>query len=211
MRNYIVASWNDADQYNYSGEQIGNRGRQSGRVHFNPDGSACVASYGDDELTTRKTSISIQDRILPQARRVRVLTEQLIELEQLYKSGDSDMSIESYSMYRAVLVTKRNRSQVLYERAISVKEPSYDDLEEDAPTYASKGEHTSNKTAYSCGESGAKNDVSAQDIPLWLSSINDENTFKNSLIKACIIARKVIHYKHKMTSYLNELKVVYHG
>lgn len=204
MRNYIVASWNDADQYNYSGEQIGNRGRQSGRVHFNPDGSACVASYGDDELTTRKTSISIQDRILPQARRVRVLTEQLIELEQLYKSGDSDMSIESYSMYRAVLVTKRNRSQVLYERAISVKEPSYDDLEEDA----AKGEHTSNKTAYSCGGSGAKNDASVQDIPLWLSSINDENSLKKTLVKACKGWRKAVQLSQAVRNYYLILKAL---
>lgn len=202
MRNYIVASWNDADQYDYSGQQIGNRLSKSQRVHFNPNGSACVASYGDDEPTTRKTSISIQDRILPQAKRLRLLTDQLIELEQTYKSGG--MSIESYSMYRAVLVQKRNRATVLYNKAVNVSEPSYED--DEFYQEPSTQSYTSTQMPHCSVQNTPQNDVSSQDIPLWLSSISDENTFKNKLIKACKGWRKAVQLSQAVRNYINELK-----
>ena len=146
-------------------------------AHCLPNGNANLLAYADPVAAPRQVSkVSLRDRILPQFKRVQTLTAQLVELEKGYKAGE--YSLKEYSTLRAVLVTKRNRSQVLYERAISVKEPSYNDLEEDAATYATKGAYTSNKTAYSCGESGAKNDEELSDTPLWLSSISDKNTFK---------------------------------
>jgi len=118
MRNYIVASWNNADSYEYSGEQIGNRQSKSQKVHFNPDGSACVSSYADPE-PNKKAAVSIQDRILPQAKRVQTLTQQMTELVQEYKAGN--MSIEEYSELLNIVSAKRDRAIVLLKKARSVK------------------------------------------------------------------------------------------
>jgi hypothetical protein len=173
---------------------------------FDKNGRARVEAFSDAALEAnkekRKTSVPLKDRILPQARRVAVLTEQLIELEQVYRSGN--MSINEYSTLRAVLVNKRNRSQVLYERAISVKEPSYDDLEECAATY----KNTSTKSTYSCGESGSENDDSGQPMPSWLSSISNENSLKNTLIKACKVGETLVRWHQKARNYINELKAL---
>lgn len=126
MRNYIVASWNDADQYDYSGEQIGNRQSKSQKVHFNPDGSACVASYSDPEPV--KKVIPVAERILPQRKRVQTLTTQMQELVAEYKDGK--MSIEEYSMLLAVVSKKRERAVELLNKAVSVKAP-FEDVEDD--------------------------------------------------------------------------------
>lgn len=127
MRNYIVASWNDADQYDYSGEQIGNRQSKSQKVHFNADGSACVASYADPAPI--KKVIPVADRILPQRKRVQTLTQQMQELVADYKAGN--MPIEEYSMLLAVVSAKRTRAVELLNKAISVKAP-FEDAEYDA-------------------------------------------------------------------------------
>jgi len=127
MRNYIVASWNDADQYDYSGEQIGNRQSKSQKVHFNADGSACVASYADP--APAKKVVSIADKILPQRKRVQTLTQQMQELVADYKAGN--MSIEEYSTLLAVVSAKRDRALELLNKAVSVKAP-FEDVEQDA-------------------------------------------------------------------------------
>lgn len=142
-RMYIVNHWNDAAAY--SGEQIGDRLKDSTALHFNRDGSANVELYSEETaLAKKKTSISIEDRILPQAKRIRVLTEQLIELESERKAG---MSIEKYSKLRDILICKRDRAQVLYEKAVSVKPVAKTDDEYDesqphtTPSKASQHTH----------------------------------------------------------------------
>jgi hypothetical protein len=117
MRNYIVASWSDADTYDYSGEQIGNRHSKSHMLNPN---KANLAAYSD--RPEPKTKVSLSDRILPQAKRIRTLTEQLIELEAERKAG---MDINTYSELRDVLITKRERAEMLYKKAISIKPKSY--------------------------------------------------------------------------------------
>lgn len=206
MRNYIEATWNDADQYNYSGEQIGNRGRKSGRVHFNPDGSACVASYGDDEPKT--TKVSIKDRILPQFKRLQTLRTQMVDLEQEYKT--TDMSIEEYSILRNVIMAKIQRAEILYKRAVSVVPKSYD--EDDLDLYSEMPQDSDIYTP-SSGFSPQPNDghTSEGTAPVgvvFIDSLSETNSLKNILKKACIITRKVIHYKHKISSYLQTLKEV---
>lgn len=127
MRNYIVASWNDADQYDYSGEQIGNRQSKSQKVHFNADGSACVASYGDPAPI--KKVVPIADKILPQRKRVQTLTQQMQELVADYQAGN--MPIEEYSTLLAVISAKRGRAVELLNKAVSVKAP-FEDVEHEA-------------------------------------------------------------------------------
>lgn len=42
----------------------------------------------------------------------------------------------------------------------------------------------------------------------FIDSLSNGNMFKSFLKNACIITRKVVHYKHKISSYLNTLKEV---
>ncbi len=82
---------------------------------------ANIEAYADKPVQLKpKSSVSIRDKILPQHRRVNTLTDQIIELESAYKSGE--MSQAEYTMLRAVLYTKRDRAIELYKKAINVAE-----------------------------------------------------------------------------------------
>lgn len=197
MRNYIVASWNDADQYDYSGEQIGNRRSKSQKVHFNPDGSACVASYADPEV---KSKVNIKDKILPQAKRLSTLQDQMIELEKEYKT--TDMSIDEYTILRDVLVAKIQRQEILYKKAISVKpksEPEDDvEIQDDIPVSCEEF------TPKTCANDKGDERYSLEDFA-WLSS---ENSLKKILQSACKVVKAAVHFIQKAKSYWNELKAV---
>lgn len=199
MRNYIVASWNDADQYDYSGEMLGGSRHQgrSQKVHFNADGSACVASYGDPEVKTAK--VSIKDKILPQAKRLTTLRTQMIDLEKAYRAGEMD--INEYSLLREVVVVKINRAEVLYHKAISVKAPSYD--EEDTTqtweeTYKVSGVYASESCDHVQGESVS-----------WIDELSDENCFKKVLQKACKAKRKLVQFSHQVKKFTQKAKAFY--
>jgi hypothetical protein len=196
MRNYIVASWNDADQYDYSGEMLGGS-RHAGRsqkVHFNPDGSACVASYGDDQPKVSK--VSIKDKILPQGKRLATLREQMIELEQSYRNGE--MPITDYSLYRDVIVAKIERQEVLLKRAISTRPHRQETSDEN--------DFSLEEMSYeSCDEDVGDTGVAHSS---WLDELSDENTFKSFLKRACKVMKVAVYYKHKVGSYINELKAV---
>lgn len=197
MRNYIVASWNDADQYDYSGEQIGNRLSKSQRVHFNPDGSACVASYADDEPKISK--VSIKDKILPQAKRLSTLREQMIELEQSYRNDE--MSISEYSLLRDVIVSKIERQEVLLKRATS-KRPIREEIEE-------VGEET---TYSSCDLDSTHTEVGTPCGVSWMSDFIDDlprtNSFKKSLQIACKTTKALLRYTQATKRYIQTLKEV---
>ena len=199
MRNYIVASWNDADQYDYSGEMLGGSRHQgcSQKVHFNADGSACVASYGDPEVKTAK--VSIKDKILPQAKRLTTLRTQMIDLEKAYRAGEMD--IKEYSLLREVIVVKINRAEVLYRKAISVKAPSYD--KDDTAqaweeTYKVSGVYASENGDHVQGESVS-----------WIDELSDENCFKKVLQKACKAKRKFVQFSHQVKKFTQKAKAFY--
>lgn len=195
MRNYIVASWNDADQYDYSGEQVGNRRSKSQKVHFNPDGSACVASYADPEV---KSKVNIKDKILPQAKRLSTLQDQMIELEKEYKT--TDMSIDEYTILRDVLMAKIQRQEILYKKAISVKpksEPEDEtEIHDDMPVSC---EEFTPKT-YANDKRGER--YSTEDFA-WLS---DENSLKKPLKIACTILKTALRYQQVIRNCANELR-----
>lgn len=192
MRNYIVSSWNDADQYNYSGEQIGNRQRKSGRVHFNPDGSACVASYSDDEPKVSK--VSIKDKILPQGKRLQTLRSQMIELETAYRAGEMDIS--EYSILRDCVVAKLQRAEVLYKRAIAAKPIKTED----------EYEVVGVETTYS------SSDVEYTDTPIatssWLDDLSDKNSLKKPMKKALQVAKTLVRWHNRTKAYIQTLKEV---
>lgn len=196
MRNYIVASWNDADQYDYSGEQIGNRLSKSQKVHFNPDGSACVASYADPEVKASK--VSIKDKILPQAKRLTTLQEQMLELETEYKT--TNMSIDEYTILRDVLLAKIQRQEVLYKKAINVRPVREDDTEIPDDSHVSSEEYAQENVVKDRGDDGHR----VEDFA-WL---RDENSLKKMLQRSCKLARKAVQFSHKARSYINDLRAL---
>jgi len=139
-RLYIQPSWiNSAEDHNeWSGGNDQYRGDRSIDVStFDKNGRARVEAFSDEAIASikekRNTSIPLRDRILPQMKRVNTLTDQLIELEQAYKSGE--MSIQEYSLLRDVLFQKRDRAEVLYKKAINTaksrNESAVDSVESD--------------------------------------------------------------------------------
>jgi hypothetical protein len=166
-------------------------------AHTLPNGKANLLAYAD-RPTAVKSKVSIKDKILPQGKRLTVLRNQMIELENSYRSGEMDIS--EYSILRDVLVTKLQRQEVLYKRAISAKPIKTEDEYEEVEA----------ETLYQTHE------VAYTDIPIatsnWLddfiAELPDRNCFKNFLKMSCKVMRKTLHYKHKAATYLNTLKEV---
>jgi hypothetical protein len=128
-RQYLIGSWSNADEYDYSGEQLmGNRLGASREVPHMINGKANLDKYGDN-TEKKKPSISIQDRILPQAKRVYTLTNQMRDLVSEYKAGNID--IDEYSMLLSVVSQKRSRAMELLAKAKSLRAPF--EIEEEEP------------------------------------------------------------------------------
>lgn len=168
---------------------------------FDKNGRARVEAFSDaaiEALKKKKTSVPLVDRILPQQRRIRLLTEQLYELEAERKAG---MDIHTYSQLRDVLICKRNRAEVLYRKAISVKAPSYD--KDDTAqtweeTYKVSGVYASENGDHAQGESVS-----------WLDELSDENCFKKILQKACKAKCKLVQFSHQVKKFTQKAKAFY--
>ena len=116
-RHFVNVTWNNsAEQYD---------GYQQMNHHMNPNGTAAIHNYSDEALAKdkpkKKSSLTIQQKILPQASRVERLTEQMRELVSEYKAGNID--IDEYSMLLSVLAAKRSRAVELLSKAKSVRAP----------------------------------------------------------------------------------------
>lgn len=121
MRQYLVGSWNNADSYDYSGEQLmGSRVGASRELPHMVNGKANLDKYGD-YTEQKKPSIHIRDRILPQQKRVTTLTNQMRDLVSEYKAGKID--IDEYSMLLSVISSKRAKAEILLAKAKSVRAP----------------------------------------------------------------------------------------
>lgn len=194
MRQYLIGSWSNADEYDYSGEQLmGNRLGASREVpHFLANGRANVEKYGDN--TTKVTKVSLADRILPQAKRVRVLTEQLIELEAERKAG---MDIVTYSKLRDILIVKRDRAEELLKKATSVRpiREETDEVSEETTYSSCDVDYSHTEVVTPCGVS-------------WIDDLSPSNSFKSFLKMSCKVVKTAVHYKHKISSYIDELKAV---
>lgn len=188
-RLYCIQSWNNASET--SGEQIGNRLAQSRGLHFNRDGSANVSLYAEgDSKAVRKTSIPLSDRILPQKKRLNTLRDQLIELETEYKT--TQVSIEEYSTLRDILIVKINRAEVLYRKAISVRPNTPENIDE-SEEFGVEDATQNSVTEVSCGVA-------------WVDELSTSNCFKSFLKNTCKGFKLAVHYKLKMSSYLQTLK-----
>lgn len=205
-RLYIQPSWIDScsDHGEWSGGNDQYRGDKSiEAVPTYINGKPNVKAFSDEAIEARKekkkTSIPLVDRILPQQRRVRVLTEQLIELEQAKR--DDGMDIHTYSKLRDILVVKRDRAEELLKKATSVH-PVREENEEDTQqveaetTYSSSDvNHTHTEVATACGVS-------------WIDELSPSNSFKKILQIACRVTVKLVHFSQRAKAYYQTLKEV---
>lgn len=207
MRQYLVGSWNNADSYDYSGEQLmGNRLGASREVpHFLADGRANVQKYGDNVAPEKKpTNVPLKQRILPQASRLDKLTNDLIELEQEYKQGK--MSTDEYSMYRSVAITRRDRAWILYCKAIGISPTDTDQNNSDSAQV--KGETAFNIDDVEASSLSHRTAQSTRDDNGFVASIPDGNIFKGVVEKACKGWKLCVKFKTQASNYIQTLKEV---
>jgi hypothetical protein len=168
---------------------------------FDKNGRARVEAFSDsaiEALKKKKTSVPLVDRVLPQQRRVHVLTEQLYELEAERKNG---MDIHTYSQLRDILICKRDRAEILLKKALSAKPNRPETYEDEVVSYTNSFSTPSDNNAH--GES-----YSSPVGVGFIDSLSDGNSFKKILQKGCKAVRMVVHFSQKARSYWNELKAV---
>ena len=199
-RMYIQPSFIDscADHLEWSGGNGQYRGDRSADIAtFDRNGRARVEAFSDDAIETRKnarkTSVPLKSRILPQFARLERLTAEIIELEQAYRKGE--FTPEEYTLLRSVAFKRRDRAQVLLNKAISVPNTyeNIDESEEFGVEYATQNSVTEDTCGVSCGVA-------------WVDELSSKNTFKKTLQNTCKAFKLAVHYKHKMGSYLQTLK-----
>lgn len=193
---YIQPSWIDAasDHPEWSGGNGQYRGDRSADIAtFDRNGRARVEAFSDDAVETRKnarkTSVPLKSRILPQAVRLEKLTAEIIELEEANRKGE--FTPEEYTLLRSVAFKKRDRAQVLLNKAISTSHTpqNNDESEEFGVEYATQNSVT--EVAFGVA---------------WVNELSAKNSFKKMLQNTCKAFKVAVHYKHKMSSYLQTLK-----
>lgn len=129
-RSYLIQSWNGAAEY--SGEQIGNRLKQSTEL-FLKNGKANTALFAEPEAPKKtKKPIPIGHKIIPAQRTLNRLDEQELELHKAYKNDE--VSLDEYEELLYALDQKRERAfKALCKatgRALEDEVVGYDGLDE---------------------------------------------------------------------------------
>lgn len=189
-RLYCVQSWNNASET--SGEQIGSRLSQSRGLHFDRMGNANVALYAEENTEKKNTKISLKQRILPQFARLEKLTAEIIELEEANRKGE--FTPAEYTLLRSVAFKKRDRAQVLLNKAISVcpnTPQNNDESEEFGVEYATQN----SVTEVGCGVA-------------WIDELSSQNSFKKMLQNTCKASRTLVKWCQQAKAYYQELKEV---
>jgi len=208
-RYFALQTWvgSHENEPDYDGNQCGSRNVRSVEAIplYDIYGKANVNAFSDSAIAARMgktpTKVPLKQRILPQATRVEKLRSEILELETAYRAGE--FSLEEYSVYRDVAFAKLQRAEVLYKRAISAKpiktDEEIDKVSVESAYSSCDVDHTHTEVAPSCGVS-------------WMSDFIDDlppsNSFKSFLKMSCKVVKTAVHYKHKISSYIDELKVV---
>lgn len=199
MRQYLIGSWSNADEYDYSGEQLmGNRLGASREVpHFLANGRANVAKYGDNIAKPIKTPL--KQRILPQASRVDKLRSEAIELEAAYKAGEFNDG--EYTLLRDVAFRKLYRAEELLKKAITPVQKEEDSYEDEAVSYTKSFSNASDNNVH--GESYSS-PVGVE----FIDELSDSNSLKSFLKMSCKVCRKAVQLSQAVRNYYNELKAI---
>lgn len=165
------------------------------------NGKANINAYADPVPTKKASTVSIKDKILPQAKRLTTLRTQMIDLEKAYRAGETD--INEYSLLRDIIVAKIQRQEVLYKRAASVK-PKSEETDEDSAQDSL--EYTAASGFSPQGDDGYTSEESEEIGVVWIDELSSSNSFKSFLKNTCKAFKLAVHYKHKMSNYLQTLK-----
>lgn len=199
-RMYIQPSWIDAasEHTEWSGGNGQYRGDRSADIAtFDRNGRARVEAFSDDAIETRKnarkTSVPLKSRILPQSARLEKLTAEIIELEEANRKGE--FTPEEYTLLRSVAFAKRDRAQILLDKAINVRptQPQESTEQDDLPI----------ESAYKINDSHSAKRMCGVGI---IDDLSDQNCLKVFLQKACKGYNLAVHYKHKAAIYVQSLK-----
>lgn len=204
-RLYIQPSWVDScsDHGEWSGGNDQYRGDKSiEAVPTYINGKPNVKAFSDEAIEARKekrkTSIPLVDRVLPQQRRVRVLTEQLFELEAERKNG---MDIHTYSQLRDVLICKRDRAELLLKKALSAKPIRPDSYEDEGEIYASGVYPPSDNN-------GHRESYSSPVGVRFIDELSETNSLKSFLKMSCKVVRKAVQFSQATRNYIKTLSEV---
>lgn len=208
-RLYIQPSWIDScsDHGEWSGGNDQYRGDKSiEAVPTYINGKPNVKAFSDEAIEARKekrkTSIPLVDRVLPQQRRVRVLTEQLYELEAERKNG---MDLVTYSQLRDVLICKRDRAEVLLKKALTAKPIRPEYYEDEAVSYTETSSTPSDNNGH--GESYSS-PVGVGFFAEVIDELSSENMFKSFLKSACLVTRTLVRCSQQAAAYYRTLKEI---
>lgn len=117
MRHYLIGSWNDADQYDYSGEQLMGS-RVAGRStklddimpHVLPNGKANLARYADaPSKTKQKSKQELAQDLLYSLNPDEKKLDSLDEKEQAITNAYLDGDIEAEQYEKAIETILRKR------------------------------------------------------------------------------------------------------
>ena len=163
-------------------------------AHTLPNGKANLLAYADKPVPTKKTSVPLKSRILPQATRLEKLRSEILELETAYRAGE--FSLEEYSVYRDVAFAKLQRAEVLYKKAITTKpiktEEEYEEVGEEYTYSSCDVDYTDTPTATSS----------------WLDDMSDKNSLKKPMKKALQVAKTLVRWHNRTQAYIQTLKEV---
>lgn len=212
-RFFMLQTWvgSHENEPDYNGRQCGERNVRSTEAVplYDQFGNANVSAFSDEAIAARNaegkkpTKVSLKNRILPQSARVEKLRSEAIELEAAFKAGE--FSPEEYTLLREVAFKKLRRAEELLKKAITpvqkVEETDEDSAQDGLEYTPSSGFSPQPNDGYASEE---YEEIGVE----FIDSLSNGNMFKSFLKNACIITRKVVHYKHKISSYLNTLKEV---
>lgn len=132
-RSYLIQSWNDASSY--SGEQIGNRLKQSTDLYL-ANGRANTGLFAEEAPKAKvKKKVPIASKILSQNVTLNRLDTQEKELDKAYQSAE--VSAEEYEELSYVLEVKRDRAHKSLLKALGKP------LESDPVGYVGDGRYRS--------------------------------------------------------------------
>lgn len=172
--------------------------------HTLPNGKANLLAYADPAPVRKSASkVSIEDKILPQKKRLNTLHSQMIELEQSYRNRE--VSVEKYSLLRDIIVAKIERQEVLLKRAVSVKPKS---LETDEDSVQDSVEYTPSSGFSPQPNDGYASEESEEIGVVWIDELSAENSLKGVLKFSCKAIRKAVQFSHKVRAYYQTLKEV---
>lgn len=172
--------------------------------HTLPNGKANLLAYADPAPVRKSASkVSIEDKILPQKKRLNTLHSQMLELEQSYRNRE--VSVEKYSLLRDIIVAKIERQEVLLKRAVSVKPKS---LETDEDSAQDGLEYTPCSGFSPQPNDGYASEEYEEIGVVWIDELSDSNSLKSFLKFACKVVRKVVQFSQATRNYIKTLSEV---